>query len=177
VISAGETGTAYVTLTVPAATAVRAVAAIFRCRTVLETASGIAMTGSLGSLVTFDLSDGHRVDAEDLDVAAQSATKHASVSAWLSNTGTEPVIPAGTLAVLDAAGALVGKAPIAGQRLLPGERLRFSAEYPALLDAGRYRAVFSVQYEQKVLTRAQEFTVGPGFDAPRPAAPPSDRRR
>ena len=48
---------------------------------------------------------------------------------------------------------------VAGGRLLPGERVTFRAEYPAELKAGRYRALASFQYEEKVITNSRDFTV------------------
>ena len=62
VIAPGSVGAVDLTLTVPDETRVRAVAAIFRGRTKLGTPDGITMTTSLGSLITFILSDDSRVD-------------------------------------------------------------------------------------------------------------------
>ena len=44
----------------------------------------------------------------------------------LTNVGAEPVIPEGVVALLSDSGKMVGKAPFAAQRLLPGERLEFA---------------------------------------------------
>ena len=70
-------------------------------------------------------------------------------------------MPEGTAAVLNAGGALVGKATFAPQRLLPGERLEFSAEYPAELAPGKYRALCSFQFEGQTMTSQA------GFDVPK----------
>jgi hypothetical protein len=84
------------------------------------------------------------------------------VTEWVTNVGTEPVVASGAAALLNDAGALVGKIPVEAQRLMPGERLAFKAEYPELLAPGRYRAVLSLEYDdhaRKVLTRTAEFAV------------------
>ena len=88
------------------------------------------------------------------------------IAQWISNTGTEPVLPEGAAAVLNAGGGLVGKAVFDPQRLLPGERLEFSAEYPGELPPGNYRALCSYQFEGKTLTSEAPFEV-PKADAPK----------
>jgi hypothetical protein len=60
---------------------------------------------------------------------------------------------------LSETGTLVGKASFEEQRLLPGERLPFRAEYPAELKSGHYRVFASFQYEEKVITNSKDFTV------------------
>ena len=175
VIAPGAVGIADVTLTLPVGSPVRGVAAIFRGQTVVGSQRGVAMTASLGSLVTFTLSGETGLDAADPEVAAQTDTSNLAVTEWVSNVGTEPVVASGAVALLNHAGALVGKVPIEGQRLMPGERLAFRAEYPALLAPGRYRAILSLEYDdhvRKVLTRTAEFTVPEARDRRRDA----DRR-
>jgi hypothetical protein len=77
----------------------------------------------------------------------------------LTNTGSEPVIAGGIAAVLNETGTLVGKASFEEQRLLPGERLLFRAEYPAELKTGHYRVIASFLYEEKVTTNSLDFRV------------------
>jgi hypothetical protein len=60
---------------------------------------------------------------------------------------------------LNASGSLVGKATFDPQRLLPGERLEFSAEYPGELPAGNYRALCSFQFAGKTITSEAPFEV------------------
>jgi hypothetical protein len=175
VIAPGAVGIADVTLTLPVGSSVRGVAAIFRGQTVVGSQRGVAMTASLGSLVTFTLSGDTGLDAADPEVAAQTDTSNLAVTEWVSNVGSEPVVASGAVAVLNHAGALIGKVPIEAQRLMPGERLAFKAEYPALLAPGRYRAILSLEYDdhvRKVLTRTAEFTVPEARDGRRDA----DRR-
>lgn len=162
VIPPGGIGAADVTLTVPAQTAVRAVAAVFRGQTPVGPSNGVAMTASLGCLLTFSLSPNVRLEVSGASVTGQAEPATIAVTEWVENTGTEPVVPGGTLAVLSDQGTLVGKVPVEPQRLLPGERLEFGAEYPTLLGEGRYRAVLSLGYLDQVVTSAVEFTVPPG---------------
>jgi hypothetical protein len=162
VIAPGAIGTADVTLTLPPGSQVRGVAAIFRGTTVVGTQRGVAMTASLGSLITFTLSGDTRLEGGEPDVSDQTDASNLAVTEWVTNVGTEPVVASGAVAVLNQAGALIGKVPVEAQRLMPGERLAFKAEYPSLLPAGRYRAILSLEYDdhvRKVLTRTAEFGV------------------
>jgi hypothetical protein len=167
VIAPGAVGVAEVTLTVPPSSTVRGVAAVFRGQTVVGTQNGVAMTASLGSLITFTLTGDIRLEAADPEVSAQTDTRNLAITEWVTNVGAEPVVASGAVAFLNQAGALVGKAAVEPQRLMPGERLSFKAEYPALLASGRYRAILSLEYDdqvRKVLTRTAEFTVAtPGL--------------
>jgi hypothetical protein len=162
VIAPGGVGAAEVTLTVPKATPVRGVAAIFRGQTIVGRQNGVAMTASLGALITFTLSGDILLDAADPEVSAQTTTTNMAVTQLVTNIGAEPVVASGAVALLNQAGVLVGKIPIEPQRLMPGERLPFRSEYPALLASGSYRAVLSLEYDdhqRKVLTRTAEFSV------------------
>jgi hypothetical protein len=162
VIAPGAIGIADVTLTMPAQSDMRGVAAVFRGQTVVGGQDGVAMTASLGSLITFTLSDDTRLDAGDPRVSAQTESSNLGVSEWVTNVGSEPVVASGAAALLNESGALVGKVPVQAQRLMPGERLAFQADYPTLLPPGRYRAVLALEYDdhlRKVLTRTAEFDV------------------
>jgi len=157
-----------VRLTLPAETNIRAVVAMFRGTDKLPTSSGaVGMTASLGSLITFNLSDNIKLQPEAVRVIPASETANMKIAQWISNTGTEPVLPEGAAAVLNAGGGLVGKAVFDPQRLLPGERLEFSAEYPGELPPGNYRALCSYQFEGKTLTSEAPFQV----EKPKPEAP------
>jgi hypothetical protein len=175
VIAPGEVGIADVTFTLPRESSVRGVAAIFRGQTIVGTQRGVAMTASLGSLITFTLSDNVRLDGDAPDVSEQTDASNLKITEWVTNVGAEPVVASGAAAFLNEAGALVGKVPMDPQRFMPGERLAFKAEYPALLTPGRYRAILSLEYDdhaRKVLTRTAEFAVPPVDDDRRDA----DRR-
>jgi hypothetical protein len=149
-----------VRLTLPARTSIRAVVAIFRGTDVLSGSNGaVGMTASLSALITFNLTDNLRLQPEAVRVTPASDTANTTISQWIANAGTEPALPEGTAAVLNSSGALVGKANFAPQRLLPGERLEFSAEYPGDLAPGSYRVLCSYQFEGKTLTSEGSFEV------------------
>jgi len=149
-----------VRLTLPEETNIRAVVAMFRGTDKLPTSSGaVGMTASLGALITFNLTDNVKLKAEPVRVIPASETANMKIAQWISNTGTEPVLPEGAAAVLNSNGALVGKAIFDPQRLLPGERLEFSAEYPGELSAGNYRALCSFQFEGKTQTTEAAFEI------------------
>ncbi|HEY2116153.1 MAG TPA: hypothetical protein VGJ51_13735 [Candidatus Angelobacter sp.] len=160
-----------VRLTLPAQTDLRAVVAMFRGTDKLPTSSGaVGMTASLGSLITFNLSDNVKLQPEAVRVIPASETANMKLAQWISNSGTEPVLPEGAAVVLNASGGLVGKAVFDPQRLLPGERLEFSAEYPGELPAGNYRALCSFQFEGKTQTTEAAFEI-PALDKSKTEAP------
>ena len=149
-----------VRLTLPAETNIRAVVAMFRGTDKLPTSSGaVGMTASLGALITFNLTDDITLKPEPVRVIPASETANMKIAQWISNTGTEPVLPEGAAAVLNSNGGLVGKAIFDPQRLLPGERLELSAEYPGELPAGKYRALCSFQFEGKTQTTEAAFEI------------------
>lgn len=159
-VKAFSAGSADVRLTLPPETNIRAVAVIFRGTDKLPAASSsVGMTASLGALVTFNLSDNVKVEPETVLVTPASETANMTISQWITNTGTEPVLPEGMAAVLTAAGSLAGKSTFPQQRLLPGERLEFTAEYPDQLRPGDYRVLCSFQFEGKTLTREANFKI------------------
>jgi hypothetical protein len=149
-----------VRLTLPAQTNIRAVVAMFRGTDKLPTSSGaVGMTASLGSLITFNLTENVKLQPEAVRVSPASESTNMKIAQWISNSGTEPVLPEGAAVVLNASGSLVGKATFDPQRLLPGERLEFSAEYPGELPAGNYRALCSFQFAGKTITSEAPFEV------------------
>jgi hypothetical protein len=160
VIKAGSSATAEVRLTLPAQTDIRAVVAIFRGTDRLPTSTqSVGMTASLGALITFNLTDNIKLSPEPVRVTPASESANMTISQWISNTGTEPVLSEGTAAVLNASGALAGKTVFEPQRLLPGERQEFTADYPGQLQPGSYRALCSFQFEGKTLTSDANFKV------------------
>ena len=159
VVEPGESAAIGVTLTVPRETPLRAVVALFRGLHKVSDRGSVSMTASLGALFTFTVSDNARIEASPVAVSAQSTSANLGISQVLTNTGSEPVIAGGVAAVLDETGTLVGKTSFEEQRLLPGERLPFRAEYPEELKTGNYRVFVSFQYEDKVVTSSTNFTV------------------
>lgn len=160
VVQPFSNATVDVHFTVPQGTDVRAVIALFRGTDKIPSGTGsVSMTASLGTLITFNMTNQIHVAADPITTSAQSDVSNAVIGEWLTNTGNEPVIPAGMVAVLDSSGALVSKAELPGQRLLPGERLQFKAECPTPLPPGSYRVLASYQFEGQTLTQAGELTV------------------
>ncbi|HEX7284945.1 MAG TPA: hypothetical protein VF532_02120, partial [Candidatus Angelobacter sp.] len=159
-IKAHTSGSVEVRLTLPPETNVRAVSAMFMGTDKFQTSTaGVAMTASLAALITFNLTDGIKLQPESAKIAPATASDNMKITQWLANTGTEPALPEGTAAILNAKGALVGKATFAPERLLPGERREFTAEYPEQLPPGDYRVLCSFQFEGKTLTTQAEFKV------------------
>lgn len=159
-IKAHTSGSVEVRLTLPPETNVRAVSAIFMGTDKFQTSTaGVAMTASLAALITFNLTEGIKLQPEPAKIARATASENMKITQWLANTGTEPALPDGTAAILNATGALVGKATFAPDRLLPGERKEFTAEYPEQLPPGEYRVFCSFQFEGKTLTTQAEFKV------------------
>jgi hypothetical protein len=149
-----------VRFTIPAETEIRAVIALFRGTNRIASSSGaIGMTASLGTLITFNLTPNVNVKPEPIQVIPATDAANLSVSEWMTNNGTEPILPEGVAAVLNSRGALVGKTTFPVQRLLPGERLEFKAEYPEQLEPGSYKVLCSFQFEGKTLTTDGSFTV------------------
>ena len=165
-IAPGQSASVDVTVTLTKGTDIRAIVAIFQGTDKLNGGKGsVGMTASLGCLITFTAANSPEVTAtfevtsSEVAVLPQTETQPLRVTVNLANVGTEPVIPEGVVALLSDSGKLVGKAPFAGHRLLPGERLEFAAEYGAKLPSGRYRAVTSFQFEDKTLSKTADFTI------------------
>ncbi|HEX4488918.1 MAG TPA: hypothetical protein VH088_21770 [Terriglobales bacterium] len=155
----GESTSVQVTVTVPENPEVRAIVALFHGTTEVANIGGIAMTGSIGALITFTLSKEFRVENISGGEIKLSPENSLTLLQSLINTGSEPVIPKGILAILNSAGGLVGKVAVSGQRLLPGETVAFKTDYPMPLKPGKYRALTSMKYEGKVLTTSADFVV------------------
>jgi hypothetical protein len=154
----GQTVAVNVTVTLPPNTQQRAVVALFRGTN--QVMSGkVPMTASLGSLLTFSVSDSVELDAQPLSVRPQSATANLGITHACRNAGREPLVAKGVMAVIDARGSLVGKSPLAPKRLLPGESADLGGEYGGELDPGKYRVFVTYEYEGKTLTREAEVTI------------------
>jgi hypothetical protein len=158
-IKPGESGRVNVTLTVPPDTKVRAVSVVFHGQTQLQGAGAVMFTGSLGALITFNLSETVSLQAGAPSVSPQTGTANLTVYQELRNEGSEPVIPKGTLAILKASGELVARVPIEPHRLLPGERFNCAIEYSHTLPPGDYRGLLSLAYEGRVQTSRIQFQV------------------
>ena len=160
VVKANTSASVDVRLTIPAETKVRAVVATFKGTNVVPSGnSSVGMTASLGALITFNLTSNIQLLPENITVKPVTESSNLTVSEWISNIGTEPVLPEGVVAVLNSSGGLVAKMPFPTQRLLPGERLEFAAEYPDQLQPGSYKALCSFQFDGKTLTSEAAFKV------------------
>lgn len=158
-LNPGEAGKVKVTLTIPADPKVRAVVAIFHGQTTLPGQGTLMFTGSLGTLITYNLSAKIDVRAGALAISPQSDSANLAVSQQLENDGQEPAIPKGTLAILKTSGELIGRVAIQPHRLLPGEKFSCEVEYAHSLRPGKYRAMMSIQHEGGIQTSSVEFQV------------------
>ena len=155
----GQTVRIGVTITIPPKPAVRAIAVMCQGTTLLGTGP-LKMTASVGTLLTFALSgDVIAASASPLLVQPPTTSSNFVASQQVSNTGTEPMVATGMLAIVDATGTLVGKQAIPGTRLLPGERTDVRVEYGGDLPSGRYRALVTYDLTDKTLTSSTEFKV------------------
>jgi hypothetical protein len=158
-VQSGGSVTVHVTVTVPENPAARAIVAIFRSNTKVQVRDGTAITASLGALMTFTLSKNLQIESSALHFDGASEGDDLVISEWVTNTGSEPVVSSGVVAVLNSTGKLVGKVPMEAMRLLPGERLQFKAGYPSTLKPGKYRALMTLEHDGTVLTTSSDFDI------------------
>jgi hypothetical protein len=148
-----------VTITIPPKPAVRAIAVM--CQGTTKLGSGpVRMTASIGTLFTFMIAGDHAT-AEASPLIIQPPTSSANLVALqqITNSGTGPMVGAGILAILDAAGTMVGQQEIPEWRLLPGEKLDVHVGYDGELPVGSYRALITYDTGGKTLTSSAEFSV------------------
>lgn len=141
-----------VRLTIPQRTNVRAVVIYFRSKRIIADHGLVSLNASLGALITFVLTQNIAVAAGPVHSAPPTASRNLRVEEELTNTGSEPIVPTGVAAIVTPSGALVAKVPFTQQRLLPGERLSFPAEYGGRLPPGSYRVLCSFEFEGRTLT-------------------------
>ena len=146
-----------VLLTIPAQTNVRAVTVTFKNRRIAASPGAVSLTASLGALIAIVLTKDFNLEGGAVSVRAPTASENLSVKQELTNTGTEPMVPVGVAAFVDGSGQLVAKVPFESPRLLPGERLPFSATYPGTLKRGSYRVVCTFSYEGHSLTTTGQY--------------------
>lgn len=157
-IPAGGSTAVTMTLTVPANASPRAVVALFR-GTDKFMRGKMTSTASLGALMTFALSDQVALTAEPLVVKPQSATSNLSVAQACVNSGSEPLVARGVLALIGADGRLAGKATLAPRRLLPGERAELTTDYAGEIAPGHYRVLITYEYEGHNLMQSAEVDI------------------
>ncbi|HEX3583371.1 MAG TPA: hypothetical protein VH087_16495 [Thermoanaerobaculia bacterium] len=154
----GATAGVDVTVTIPPHTSIRAVTALFHGNDKIMRGK-VATAVSLGTLLTFALSDSIVVDAGVPAITAQSATANAAFSQPFANNGTEPFVAKGIAAILDANGTLVGKAPLESRRVLPGEQVSLHGEFAGELARGKYRLLLTCDAGGKLITRSAEMVI------------------
>jgi hypothetical protein len=157
-VAPGETAIVNITVTLPAATQQRAIRALFRGTNRIMSGN-MPMLASLGSLLTFSVGDSVTMTAEPLHLRPQSATENLGATHLCTNSGPEPLVAKGVMAIVDAKGALVGRSTLAPHRLLPGESANLGAEYAGELDPGKYRVLVTYDYEGQTLTRSAEVEI------------------
>src|SRR2546427_3983309 len=158
-LNPGEAGKVTVTFTIPAEPKVRAVVTIFHGQTALSGTGTLTVTGSLGTLITYNLSARINIRAGAPTISPQTDNSNLMESQQLENDGQEPAVPKGMLAILKSSGELIGRVAIPPHRLLPGEKFNCEVEYPRSLRSGKYRAMMSIQHEGGVQTSSIEFQV------------------
>jgi hypothetical protein len=158
-VKAGEEASVQVTFTLPPETAQRAVVTFFRGVLAAPGNGVVGLGASLGTLITFNLSSDYKLASGPLEASLQTPQANAILSEELRNTGSEPVVPKGVIVILNESGKRVAKAVFKTQRLLPGERLIFTATNPAQLPPGHYRTLSSFEFEHRVFTNGGEFTI------------------
>lgn len=155
----GERVSVSVTVTIPPNPPTRAIVALFRSTTTLKVA-GMRASASIGTLLTFALSDAATADAGRLEVKQPTSTSNLSVSQKVVNSGSEPLLARGVLAIVNRDGLLVARQDLPPRRILPGEYFDLHAEYGGELATGHYRALVTYDLQNhKALTSSAEFDV------------------
>jgi hypothetical protein len=155
----GEKMRVSVTLTVPANPTVRAVVTMFHGTSKMNS-HGMHVVASLGTLMTFALTDQVSANASPLEVKSPTSSTNLTLAQRLANDGNEPLFAKGMLAILNGAGTLVAKSALPARRLLPGETTDVRAEYPGELLRGHYRALITYDLQNgKTITSSGQFEV------------------
>ena len=155
----GERMSVDVTVTIPPNAASRGVVALFQGTTKVQQ-GGVQVTASLGTLLTFALTDEVIANASPVSVKPPTATSNLTVAQQLANDGKEPLFAKGMLAIVNSSGVLVAKEALPGRRLMPGEKTDIRAEYGGDLAPGVYRALVTYDLQNNnPLTSSAEFTV------------------
>ena len=154
----GQTATVDITVTLPPDTKLRGVRALFK-GTNRVMSGHVPMFASLGSLLTFTAGGDVAMSAQPLVLRPQSATANLGASHTCTNSGSEPLVAKGVMAIVDARGALVGRSALQPHRLMPGESAILGAEYAGELHPGKYRVLVTYDYEGQTLTRTADLEV------------------
>lgn len=151
---------ATVTITIPPKTDIRAIVAVFQSLHAVHPTSGsVGLVASMGTLITFNLGNDVAITADPVQVTLPTSTTNLAFLQNLTNTGGEPVIPKGVAAILNSDNHLVGKVSFVQQRLLPGEKLPFHAEFADQLQPGKYHVLCTFTYEGHSETQQADFAI------------------
>ncbi|HEU4889664.1 MAG TPA: hypothetical protein VFV49_17395 [Thermoanaerobaculia bacterium] len=157
-VPAGQSVSVDITVTLPPETTLRGVRALFR-GTNRVMSGNVPMLASLGALLTFTVTGDVAMSAEPLVLRPQSSSANLGASHTCTNSGREPLVAKGVMAIVDARGALVGRSALQPHRLMPGESASLGADYAGELDPGKYRVLVTYDYEGQTLTRSAELEV------------------
>jgi len=157
-VAPGRTVVVDITVTLPPETKLRGVRALFQ-GTNRVMSGNVPMIASLGSLLTFTAGGDVAMSAEPLVLRPQSATANLGASHTCTNSGSEPLVAKGVMAIVDARGVLVGRSTLQPHRLMPGESATLGAEYAGELDPGKYRVLVTYDYEGQTLTSTADLEV------------------
>jgi len=157
-VSPGESVAVRVTVTLPPDTSQRAVVALFRGTNRIMSGN-VPMLASLGTLLTFSVSNDVVLTATAPQVRPQSNATNLGITQSCTNSGREPLVARGVIAVLDAKGALVGKSELKPHRLIPGESATLGGDYGGELGPGRYKVLITYDYDGGTLTRSAEVEI------------------
>lgn len=157
-IPPGQSVSVDVTVTLPPATAQRAIIALFRgTNTIMN--GNVPMSASLGTLLTFSVTNDVQLTASPITAHPQTATSNLGFTQACTNSGHEPFVAKGVMAVLDDRGALVGKSELQPHRFLPGESAQLGGEFAGELKTGHYRVLVTYDYAGKTLNGSAEVNV------------------
>lgn len=157
-VKPGEAASVDVTVTLTPNATSRGVVALFHGTTRLMNGR-VPMTPSLGTLLTFSISDDARVDIAPLVVTPPSASRNLTVAAHCVNSGSEPLLVRGVAAIVDARGTLVGRVDLQPKRMFPSETASLNGEYAGDLARGRYRVLVTCDLGGKSVTKSAEVEV------------------
>jgi hypothetical protein len=157
-IPSGQARSVDVTLTMTPAARHRAVVVLFQGATRLEQ-GGRGTILSLGTLLTFTVSDGVVLEPSALELQPPTTASPLMIALALHNGGQEPAVARGVAVILSADGRIVGRALFPARRLLPGENVTVSTDYGGQMPAGRYRVLATLDSEGHALTRAADLVV------------------
>ncbi len=154
----GQTVSVRMTVTLPPATSQRAIVATFRGTNKIMSGN-VPMFASLATLLTFAVSNDLQLIASPLSVRPQSASTNLGFTQSCTNSGQEPYVTKGVMAVLDEKGALVGRSELQPHRLLPGESVNLGGDFAGDLAPGRYRVFVTYDYDGRTLSRSADVVI------------------